>query len=141
MMKRPAFFQRCCWSQHSPDGGNPLRVFLPDAYPLFQDRDEFLPLLPRGLTAANQNTVPPSIDAPSEDAQLIDVAGNNMVVADDHLPKPDADLAGAITLVALKLDLDGLELRNHSLLRRNSPDGEGLRLVTTPAVVGEAQER
>jgi hypothetical protein len=101
------------------------------------------PLLPRGLTAANQNSPPQPIDAIPEDAQLIDVAGNSMVlvVAGYDLAEPHTDLTGAIMLAALKLDFDSLELRNHSLFRCNSPDGEGLCLVTTPTVVGEAQER
>ena len=112
-------------------------------YPFFKDRGKLLPLLPRGLAAANQNAVPQSIDASSEDAQLIDVAGNSMVlvVAGYDLVEPYTDLTCAIMLPALKLSLDGFKLRNHSQFRCNTPDGEGLRLVTTPAVVGEAQER
>src|ERR1039458_8213566 len=43
-------------------------------------------------------------------------------------------------LVALKLSLDGFKLRNHTLLRSNPPDGEGLGLVALPTVVGEPQE-
>jgi len=43
-------------------------------------------------------------------------------------------------LTASKISLDGLKLRNHSLLRSNPPDGEGLGLVTLPTEVGEAQE-
>ena len=42
---------------------------------------------------------------------------------------------------ALKFNLDGFELRDHSLLRRDPPDGEGSGLVALPTVVGEAQER
>jgi hypothetical protein len=40
----------------------------------------------------------------SEDAQLIDVTGDSMVlvVAGDHLPKPFTDLTGAIVLAALE---------------------------------------
>jgi hypothetical protein len=64
-----------------------------------------------------------------------------LVVASDHLPKPCTNLPDTIMLPAEKLDLDGLELRNHSLFRRNPPDGEGVGLVPSPAVVGEAQER
>src|ERR1035438_4757564 len=85
-------------------------------YPPFQDRGEFLPLLPRGLAAANEDVTPQSIDAMSEGAQLIEVAGDSMVlvVAGDNLPKPHTDLTGAIMLPALKLSLDGFQLRNHS---------------------------
>jgi hypothetical protein len=43
-----------------------------------------------------------------------------LTVAGDHLQKPFADLTGAIMLPALKLYLDGFELRNHALLRSNS---------------------
>jgi hypothetical protein len=95
------------------------------------------------LTAANQNVPPEPIDAIPEDAQLVDVAGNSMVlvVAGYDLVEPYTDLTGAIMLAALKLNLDGFELRSHAPLRSDSPDGEGLCLVTTPAVVGEAQER
>src|ERR1039457_4201425 len=84
-------------------------------YPPFQDRGEFLPLLPRGLAAANEDVTPQSIDAMSEGAQLIEVAGDSMVlvVAGDNLPKPHTDLTGAIMLPALKLSLDGFQLRNH----------------------------
>src|ERR1700677_1895781 len=64
-----------------------------------------------------------------------------LVVASDHLPKPCTDLTDTIMLPAEKLNLDGLQLRNHSLFRRNPPDGEGVGLVASPAVVGEAQER
>ena len=112
-------------------------------YPSFQDRGEFLPLLPRGLAAANEDITPQSIDAMSEGAQLIEVAGDSMVlvVAGDNLPKPYTDLTGAIMLPALKLSLDGFKLRNHPLLRSDSPDGEGLVLVALPTVVGEPQER
>src|ERR1017187_3831150 len=111
-------------------------------YPPFQDRGEFLPLLPRGLAAANEDVTPQSIDALSEGAQLIEVAGDSMVlvVAGDNTPKPYTDLTGAIMLTASKISLDGLKLRNHSLFRSNPPDGEGLGLVTLPTEVDEAQE-
>jgi hypothetical protein len=115
-------------------------------YPPFEDRSELLPLLPRALTARARGTyqyvTPQSIDASLEDAQLIDVAGDSMVlvVAGDHTPKPYTDLTGAIMLTASKLSLDGLELRGHSLLRSDPPDGEGLGLVALPTEVGEAQE-
>jgi hypothetical protein len=41
---------------------------------------------------------------------------------------------------ALKLSLDGFELRDHSLLRSDPPYGEGSALVALPTVVGKAQE-
>jgi len=63
-----------------------------------------------------------------------------LVVAGDDLPKPYTDLTGAIMLVALKLSLDGFQLRNHPQPRSDPPDGEGLGLVALPTVVGEPQE-
>src|ERR1039458_977878 len=67
-----------------------IRIWVQDSgwwYPPFEDRSKLLPLLPRALTAANQYVTPQSIDAISEDAQLIDVAGDGMVlvVAGDHV--------------------------------------------------------
>jgi hypothetical protein len=95
------------------------------------------------LAATNQNVSPEPIDALSKGAQLTDIPGNGMVlvVASDHLPKPCTNLTDTIMLPAEKLDLDGFELRNHSLFRCNPPDGEGIGLVATPTVVSEAQER
>jgi hypothetical protein len=93
------------------------------------------------LTATNQNVPPQPIHALSEGAQLIDVAGNGvvLVIAVHDLPKPCTNLTDTIMLPAEKLCLDGFQLRNHSLFRRNPPDGEGVGLVTSPAVVGEAR--
>ena len=89
-----------------------LRVGVQDPgrwYPLFEDHGKFCPLLLRALTTTNQNVTPQSIDTISEDAQLIDVARDSviLVVAVDHLPKPFTDLAGAIMHMASKLSLDG----------------------------------
>src|SRR5712672_2699928 len=64
-----------------------------------------------------------------------------LVVAQHDLPKPSTDFGHAIMPSALKLDLDGLELRNHSLFRSDPTYGEGSALVALPTVVGEAQER
>ena len=41
---------------------------------------------------------------------------------------------------ALKLNLDGFELRDHSLLRSDPSYGEGSALVALPTVVGKAQQ-
>jgi hypothetical protein len=94
------------------------------------------------LTATNQNVSPEPIHALPEGAQQIDIPRNSMVlvVAGDDLPKPCTDLAGAIMLPASKLCLDGFQLRNHPLFRSDSPDGEGVGLMASPAVAGEAQE-
>ena len=104
-------------------------------YPLVEDRSELLPLLPGALAATNQYGMPQSIDALAEEAQLIDVAGDSMVlvVAGDNTPKPYTNLTGAIMLTASELILDELELRNHTLLlRKDPPDGERLGLVALP---------
>jgi hypothetical protein len=76
------------------------------------------------------------MDAMLEDGQVVDAAGNCvvLVVAGHDLAEPDADLTGAIMLPALKLSLKGFQLRNHSQFRGNTPDGERLCLVTTPAL-------
>ena len=86
------------------------------------------------MAATNEYGSPQSIDASLEDAQLIDVAGDSMVlvVAGDHTPKPDTDLAGAIMLTALELGLDGFEFRSHTLIRSDPPDGKSLGLVALP---------
>jgi len=44
-------------------------------------------------------------------------------------------------LPALQLSLNGIQLRDHSLLRRNPPDDESFVAVTLPTEVGETQER
>jgi hypothetical protein len=43
-------------------------------------------------------------------------------------------------LPALKLSLDGFELRHHPLLRRDPPDAEGPLLVALPTEMDRAQE-
>ena len=48
--------------------------------PSVEDRRIFRPLLPRVLTAANQNISPESVKAMFEGGQLVDVAGNSMVL-------------------------------------------------------------
>jgi hypothetical protein len=63
-----------------------------------------------------------------------------LVVAHDDLPKPLADLACTVMLPALKLGLNGFELRNHPLRRRDSPDGKGPTPPEMPTIVGEPQE-
>src|SRR5438876_8733872 len=45
------------------------------------------------------------------------------------------------TQTASKLGLDGFELRDHSLLRRNPPDDESSVALALPTEVGETQER
>ena len=122
-----------------------VRIGMQDSrygYPPVEDRSQRLPLLLCALAATNQNVSPEPIYALSEGAQLTDIPGNSMVlvVASDHLPKPCTDLTDTIMLPAEKINLDGFQLHNHSLFRRNPPEGEGIGLVTSPAIVGEAQQ-
>ena len=58
-------------------------------YPPFQDRGEFLPLLPRGLTAANEDVAPQSINAMSEGTQPIEVASMLLPVSGRVAPELD----------------------------------------------------
>ena len=111
--------------------------------PPVEDWSERLPLLPRALTATNQNGMPQSIDASLEEAQLIDVAGHRvvLVVAVDNLPKPYADLTRTMVLPVLKLCLDNADLRNHPLLRRNAPDIKSSAARKVPTKMREPQER
>ena len=63
-----------------------------------------------------------------------------LVITQYDLPEPRTDFGHAIMHPALKLNLDGFEFRNHSLLRSDPPYGEGSALVALPTVVGKAQE-
>jgi hypothetical protein len=63
-----------------------------------------------------------------------------LVITQHNLPEPGTDIGHAIMHPALKLNLDGFKLRNHSLLRRDPTYGEGSALVALPTVVGKAQE-
>src|SRR5215470_5631604 len=63
-----------------------------------------------------------------------------LVVSPYNLPKPRSDLSRTMMLPELKLGLDGFELRDHPLLRRNPPDNEwsGGGFATE---MGETQKR
>ena len=64
-----------------------------------------------------------------------------LVVTQHNLAEPCTDVGRTMMLPALKLDLDGLELRDHPLLRRYPPDVECSAASELPTEVGEAQER
>ena len=110
--------------------------------PAVQDAIETIPLHLGALTAANQNTPPQPMHATHEDAQLSRVTRNGMilVITQHNLPKPCADLDRTMMLPELKFSLDGFELRDHPLLRRDPPNDEwsGSEL---PTEVSETQER
>jgi len=55
-----------------------------------------------------------------------------LAISQHNLPEPCTDLGHAIMHSALKLNLDGSEFRNHSLLRSDPPYGEGSALVALP---------
>jgi hypothetical protein len=63
-----------------------------------------------------------------------------LVVPQHNLLEPRTDFGHTIMHPAVKLRLDGFELRNHSLFRSDPPYGEGSALVALPTVMGEAQE-
>jgi hypothetical protein len=92
-----------------------------------QDWRETIPAHPGALTATDEDTPPQPPNASAENTQLSRVARNSvvLVVAQHSFPEPCTDLGRTMMLKALKLGLKGLELRHHSLLRRNPPDDEG----------------
>ena len=64
-----------------------------------------------------------------------------LVVALHNPPKPLAHLTRTMMPPALKLSLDRLELRNHSLLRRHAPDVKGSAARETSTEMREPQKR
>src|SRR5262245_14314697 len=96
----------------------------------------------RALTATDQHTPPQPTNTIHKHTQLTCVTRDGMilVVAQHHLPKPDTDLGRTMMLPASKFSLNGFKLRDHPLLRRNSPDDEwsGSEL---PTEMREAQKR
>src|ERR1700685_4517274 len=59
-----------------------------------------------------------------------------LIVAQNDLPKPLADLACTMMLPASKLGLNGFELRSHPLRHRDSPDGKGPTTPELPTIMG-----
>ena len=96
--------------------------------PPIEEGNEAFPPHISALAAAYQDVMPQSVNALSEEAQLVDVPGNGvvLVIPSDDLPEPCTDLAGAIMLPAAELRLDGFKLRNHPLFRSNPPDASDL---------------
>ena len=64
-----------------------------------------------------------------------------LVITQHNLPKPSTDLATTIMLPALKLSLNGFQLRDHPLLSRNPRDDKSSAAPALPTVMGEAQKR
>ena len=95
------------------------------------------------LTAPDEYTPPQPVNTSLKDAQLSRVAGHSviLVVAQHNRPKPCTDRGRAIVLPALKLSLDGFQLRDHPLLRRDPPDDEGSITDALPTEVSKTQER
>ena len=97
-----------------------LRIRVQDARvrdPPIEEGNEAFPPHISALAAAYQDVMPQSVNALSEEAQLVDVPGNGvvLVIPSDDLPEPCTDLTYTIMLPAEKLCLDGFQLRNHSL--------------------------
>src|SRR5512147_1215522 len=101
-----------------------IRIGMQDAgwcYPPCQDWSNSLPSHLRALAAADQDIPPQSVDATFEDAQLIKITGDSMVlvITQHNSLEPCTDRGRAIMLPALRLSLDSFELRHHPLLRSN----------------------
>ena len=87
--------------------------------PSVQDWGKAFPTHLCALATADQNTLPAPAHAKFEDAQLSRVPRNSLVlvISQHNLPEPYTDLGHAAMHPALKLNLDGFELRDHSLER------------------------
>jgi hypothetical protein len=107
-----------------------------------QDWGETSPSHLCALAATDKNAPPQPANATLKDAQLSRVPRNSMglVVAQHNLAKPCTDRGRTMMLPALKLGLNGFELRDHSLLRRNPPDDESFVADALPTEVSEAQK-
>jgi hypothetical protein len=63
-----------------------------------------------------------------------------LVIAQHNFPEPSTNLGRAIVPPALKLRLNGFQLRDHPLLRRDPPDDEGSILDALPTEVSETEK-
>ena len=110
--------------------------------PPIGERIETIQLHLGASTAADQNAPPQPANATHEDTQLTGISGDGMilVISQHNLPKPCTNLDRTMMLPKAKFSLNGFQLRDHSLLRRDPPDDEwsGGEL---PTEVGETQER
>jgi hypothetical protein len=64
-----------------------------------------------------------------------------LVVALHNLPKPCADFTRTMMLPVLKFCLDDIELRNHPLLRGDTPDVKGSAAREISTKMRESQKR
>ena len=110
--------------------------------PSFHQWGKTIPSHLRAFATTDQNTPPQAANTTPEETQLRRVTGHGMVlvVARHNLSEPFADLARTVMLPALKLGLNGFELRNHTLGRRNSPDSKGPTTPEMPTIMGEPQK-
>jgi hypothetical protein len=88
-----------------------------------QDWGETSPPHLGALATANKNTLPEPAHARLKGAQLSRVPGDRvvLVITQYNLPEPCTDFGRAIVHSASKLNLAGLESRNHSLFRSDPP--------------------
>ena len=63
-----------------------------------------------------------------------------LVISQHNFLKTCTDLGRAMMFPALKLSLNGLDLCDHPLLRRNPPNDEGSAAVELPTEVSEPQK-
>ena len=94
--------------------------------PSVQQWGKLLPPHLCSLTSPDENTPPQPVNTSLKYAQLSRVSGHSMVlvITQHNSPKPCTDRGRTIMLPALKLSLDGFQLRDHPLLRRDPPDDE-----------------
>jgi hypothetical protein len=94
------------------------------------------------LAATGENTPRQPVNTTLKDAQLSRVPRDStvLVITQHNFPKPCTDVGRAMMLPALKLSLDGFQLRDHPLLRRNPPDDEGSIADALPTDVSETEK-
>ena len=110
--------------------------------PSSQEWGKSLPSHLCSLAPPDENTPPEPVNTTLKDAQLSRVTRDSMVlvITQHNFAKPCTDLGRAMMFPALKFSLDGFQLRDHPLLRRDPPDDEGSIADALPTVVSETQE-